>query len=129
MLAIRPALSNWLDAIRRSATTAPVASDPRVKRFEQPVPKVVRLPRHRDADGFEGAQLNQDKRQSLKGEARQNLQQSNARSATAQPRGGATDVTHFLRNDGFESATRKPVELTPKPPPSFKPSIFVFRFR
>ena len=110
MLAIRPALSNWLDAIRRSAVATPVV-DAKIKRFEQPVPKVVRLPRHRD--GFEGAQL----------------QHHEARSATPQPKAGATNVTRFLHHDGFESPTRKMVELTPKPPPSYRAGVAVFRFR
>ena len=110
MLAIGPALSNWLDAIKRSATSAPVA-DPKLKRFEQPVPKVVRLPRHRDA--FEGGQL----------------AQSGSRSATPRPRPGATHVTRFLHRDGFDPVACKPVELTPRPPPSFRAAIPVFRFR
>ncbi|MBS1152211.1 MAG: hypothetical protein H6Q89_3909 [Myxococcaceae bacterium] len=114
MLAIRPALSNWLDAVRRAATSAPVA-EPRVKRFEQPVPKVVRLPRHRDS--FEGA------------ESSYGLKQPASRSATPAPKPGATDVTRFLHRDGFESAARKPVELAPKPPPSFRAGVAVFRFR
>lgn len=126
MFAIRPALTSMMDAIRRSAVNSIQNAEPKVRRFEQPVPKVVRLPRHRD--GFEGAA---GFRQSSSGsQAGPNSKANeNARSATAQPRGGATDVTRFLRHDGFETATRKPVELSPKPPPSFKPAVAVFRFR
>jgi hypothetical protein len=116
MLAIRPALSSWLDAVRRSEASTPVA-DARIQRFEQPVHKVVRLPRHRDS--FEGST---DLKQ-------QNLQQPSAFNATPAPKPGAMSVTQLLQRDAFESATRKPVELTPKPPPSFKPAVAIFRFR
>jgi hypothetical protein len=143
MLAIRPALTSWMDAIRRAATSTPVAAaDAKIRRFEQPVPKVTRMPRSRD--GFDDSNPQQSSANPRFNNAQQEYPrfgsnsrsataqpqaQASAHSATAQPRGGATDVTRYLRHDGFESATRKPVELTPKPPPSFKPAIPVFRFR
>ena len=85
--------------------------------MQQPVPKVSRMARQFDA--FENAGLQ-----------KRDMQQASARSATPQPKAGATNVTQFSQHrDAFESATRKPVELAPKPPPSFKAAIPVFRFR
>ncbi len=124
MLAIRPALGTWLDSLRRAATAEPVVRTS-IKRFEQPVPKVTR----NRGDTFETAA------DVLKHGIKRDFNQpelhqpSRFASATQQPKPGASNATSFLQRDGFESATRKPVELSPKPPPSFKPVVAVFRFR
>lgn len=115
MLPLKPVLNTFLDAVkgfeRASDPKLNAKIDPRLARFQQPVPKVVSL-RQQHQDAFEGAHTNL----------------RFASSHTPEPRRGATDATAFLR-DGFESATRKPVELQPKPPPSYKAPIPVFRFR
>lgn len=143
MTQLPPVLGSFLNAVRSferaSDPKLNVKIDPRLAKFQQPVPNVERLRKHR-ADSFDGADADpramegKAKRQNprfanldLGGPLRQTASQH--ASQTAEPRRGATDVTHFLRNDGFESASRKMVELSPKPPPSFKPAVPVFRFR
>ena len=122
MVSVRPALGSWFDSLRRAASSAPIA-ETKIKRYEQPVPRVTRNP---NRDTFEtaadelkhGIRRDFNQGQSLSG-PRQN--------ATPAPKPGATNTTSFLHRDGFEAATRKPVELTPKPPPSFKQAVAVFR--
>ncbi|GEM_PF-2977846 len=125
MVSVRPALGTWLDSLRRAATGAPIA-ETRIKRYEQPVPKVARNPNH---DTFETAadELKHGMRRDLNSAPRD--LRSARQDATPAPKPGATNATQFLHRDGFEAAARKPVELSPKPPPSFKPAVAVFRFR
>lgn len=108
MIAIRPALNSFLDSLRSFDRVADPKVNPKIARFQQPVPKVSRLARQFDA--FENNGLRQ------------------ATSATAVPLQGATRATQ-LNRDGFQSATRKLVELSPKPPPTQRAAIPVFRFR
>ena len=123
VLPLKPVLNTFLDAVkgfeRASDPKLNAKIDPRLARFQQPVPKVVSL-RQQHQDAFEGAR---DQKKDLK-----HTDLRFASSHTPEPRRGATDATAFLR-DGFESATRKPVELQPRPPPSYKAPIPVFRFR
>ena len=93
-LAIKPALSSFLDSIRGKS---PV-SDPALARFQQPVAKVQRRPA-RFADGFEGSPGRSPRLASA--------------NATPAPKQGMQSATH-LHRDGFEVATRKPVELAPR---------------
>ncbi len=127
MLAIRPALGTWFDSLRRAAASEPIGQT-KVKRFEQPVPKVTR---NRGGDMFETAadELKHGIKRDWRQDVQQDLRQASFRSATPPPKSGVTNVTHFLHRDGFETATRKPVELAPKPPPSLRAGVAVFRFR
>lgn len=143
MIQLPPVLGNFFNAVRSFERAVDpklnVKTDPRLQKFQQPVQNVERLRKHR-ADSFDGsdsdprAMEGKGKRQNPARFANLDLSgggslKQAATSQTAEPRRGATDVTGFLRNDGFEAASRKMVELTPKPPPTYKAPIPVFRFR
>ena len=122
---LKPALNTFFNAVRglerASDPKLNVKIDPRLAKFQQPVPKVSRM-RQQHQDAFE--QVN---------DHRQKLDLSGLGHRTAPPKEGATtstrpDVMAHLR-DGFQAFAKKPVELTPKPPPTYKAPIPVFRFR
>lgn len=126
----KPVLNSFFDAVRGLDRAVDpklnVKTDPRVAKFQQPVPKVSRL-RKQHEDAFEHAgDPNGKKKFDLSGGAR-------AQSWTPAPKEGATtstraDAMAHLR-DGFQAFSKKPVELSPRPPPSYKAPIPVFRFR